>query len=553
MNRKTTRERTSDGAAPPQARPRRGGGGAEVVKEDGAKAAAQSMIHRVAGDVLLPYQVRWIANTAAVKVAEKSRRVGITWAEAADAALSAAATAGMDTWYLGYNRDMAREFVETAAGWARQFNKAARAIEEIVLEDERRDLLAYRIRFASGHKIVALSSRPSNLRGKQGRAVIDEAAFHDDLPELLKAALAFTMWGGLVRVISTHNGADNPFNELVNDIRAGRRPFSLHRVTLDDALAEGLYHRICRKAGRRYSAAAEREWRARIFAEYGEAAAEELMCAPRASAGAFLSSMLVESRMRAGAPVLRWEVAEEFSERPEEYRVGAAREWCERNLDPELARLDNLMSCFGEDFGRNGDLSVFWPLQIQNNLVRRTPFVVELRRVPFRQQEQILFHIVDRLPRLIGGALDARGNGQYLAETARQRYGARVEQVMLSGQWYRENMPRYKAAFEDGMVELPRDAEILADHRALKIEHGYAHVPERRDRKGRHGDAAIAGALAYYASSIRAQQPAYTPAPRRAATMIAVRGERDQFGAPNEDDAPPLAVRGSRARQWAGM
>jgi phage FluMu gp28-like protein len=88
--------------------------------------------------------------------------------------------------------------------------------------------------------------------------------------------------------------------------------------------------------------------------------------------------------------------------------------------------------CFGEDFGRNGDLSVFWPLQIQSNLVRRTPFVVELRRVPFRQQEQILFYIVDRLPRLIGGALDARGNGQYLAETARQRYGARVEQVMLS-------------------------------------------------------------------------------------------------------------------------
>ena len=314
--------------------------------------------------------------------------------------------------------------------------------------------------------------------------MIDEAAFHDNLPELMKAAMAFTMWGGLVRVISTHNGAENPFNELVNDIRAGRRPYSLHRVTLDDALAEGLYHRMCQKAGRRYSAAAEREWRARIFAEYGDAASEELLCVPRASAGAFLSSMLIESRMRAGVPVLRWEVAAEFSERPEEYRVGAAREWCERNLDPALKGLDNLMSCFGEDFGRNGDLSVFWPLQIAPNLVRRTPFVVELRRVPFRQQEQILFYIVDRLPRLIGGALDARGNGQYLAETARQRYGARIEQVMLSAQWYRENMPRYKAAFEDGMVELPRDAEILADHRALEIEHGYAHISDRRDQKG---------------------------------------------------------------------
>jgi phage FluMu gp28-like protein len=525
----------------------------EALTSEPRGAALPSAIHSVARDVLLPYQVRWIADTSAVKVAEKSRRVGITWAEAADAALSAAAAAGMDTWYLGYNRDMAREFVETAAAWARQFNKAAHAIEEVALDDERHGLLAYRIRFASGHKIVALSSRPSNLRGKQGRAVIDEAAFHENLPELLKAALAFTMWGGAVRVISTHNGADNPFNELVNDIRAGRRPFSLHRVTLEDALGEGLYYRICQKAGRRYTAEGEREWRARIFAEYGDAANEELLCVPRASAGAFLSSMLVEHRMRAGVPVLRWDAAPDFGEQPEEYRFKAAREWCERNLDPVLGRLDNLMSSFGEDFGRTGDLTVFWPMQIGNDLVRRTPFVVELRRVPFRQQEQILFYILDRLPRLIGGALDARGNGQYLAEVARQRYGARVEQVMLSAQWYRENMPRYKAAFEDGTIELPRDGEILADHRALEIEHGYAHVPERRDQKGRHGDAAIAGALAFYASSIRAQPPAYTPAPPRTTGMRFARGRVDPFGPPADDDALVTSMRAGRARALAAV
>lgn len=496
-----------------------------------------------ARDVLLPYQVRWLADQSPVKVAEKSRRVGITWTEAADAALTAAAAAGMDTWYLGYNRDMAREFVETAAAWARQFNKAARAIEEIAIDDERRDLLAYRIRFASGHKIVALSSRPSNLRGKQGRAVIDEAAFHDNLPELLKAALAFTLWGGRVRVISTHNGADNPFNELVNDIRAGRRPFALHRITLDDALEDGLYHRMCQKLGRRWGIEDEREWRARIFDEYGEAADEELMCVPRSSGGAFLSAILIESRMRAGAPVLRWEVPAEFAERPEQVRAAAAREWCERNLDPVLAALDpGLMSCFGEDFGRLGDLTVIWPLQIGADLVRRTPFVIELGRVPFRQQEQILFHMADRMPRLVGGALDARGNGQYLAETARQRYGARIAQVMLSTNWYREHMPRYKAAFEDGMLELPRDAEILADHRALVIDDGFAHVAERRDRNGRHGDSAIAGALAYYASTLAPpQEIAYTPAG----------GERrDPFGARDADDAS-VYRRGARARAWA--
>ncbi|MGH8338319.1 MAG: hypothetical protein ACRETL_16185, partial [Gammaproteobacteria bacterium] len=85
----------------------------------------QSATEKRASNVLLPYQIKWLADEAQVKVAEKSRRVGITWAEAADSALKAAAQKGMDTWYLGYNRDMALEFIETAAVWARQLNKAA--------------------------------------------------------------------------------------------------------------------------------------------------------------------------------------------------------------------------------------------------------------------------------------------------------------------------------------------------------------------------------------------------------------------------------------------
>ena len=470
-------------------------------------------------DVLLPYQIRWIADEAPVKVAEKSRRIGLTWTEAAASALSASASKGMDTWYLGYNRDMALEFVETAAAWARQFNKAARAIEEIAIDDERRDILAYRIRFSSGHKIVALSSRPSNLRGKQGRAVIDEAAFHDDLKGLLKAALAFTMWGGCVRVMSTHNGANSPFNELVNEIRAGRRPYSLHRVTLDEAISDGLYNRICMKLGLKWSSAGEAEWRSRIFEEYGEEADEELLCIPRASGGAFLSSVLIEGRMREGVPVIRWEMPAEFAGRPEGERTRIAQDFCEEQIAPHLKGLEpNAMSFVGEDFGRSGDLTVIWLLQLMSNTTRRTPFVVELRNIPFRQQEQVLFYVADRLPRFVAGAMDARGNGQYLAETAMQRYGSRIRQVMLSTEWYRENMPRYKAAFEDGMIELPRDAEILADHRALVMEKGVARVPDRRtgtsEGKRRHGDAAIAGALAYFASQTEAKEIAYQAAPR---------------------------------------
>ncbi len=294
----------------------------------------------------------------------------------------------------------------------------------------------------------------------------------------------------------------------------------MHRITLDDAIGDGLYHRICRKLHTRWTAAGEAQWRARLFEEYGEEGDEELLCIPRRSGGAFLSSALIEARMREEIPVIRWEMPPEFAQCAEDERVRAAADFCAAEIAPHAAALEpDAMSWCGEDFGRSGDLTVIWPLQARKNLVRRTPFVIELRNIPFRQQEQILFYTIDRLPRFAGGAMDARGNGQYLAETAMQRYGQRIRQVMLSADWYRENMPRYKAAFEDGMIELPRDADILADHRALVMDQGVVRVPERRLRgasgKPRHGDSAIAGALAYYASKLDATAIAYAAVPRR--------------------------------------
>ncbi len=474
--------------------------------------------------VLLPYQRQWIADDASVKVYEKSRRIGITWAESADAALDAGTSLGSDWWYIGYNKEMAQEFVEAAAGWARRFNQAVQRTEEIMVADPDKDILAYRIHFRSGHKIVGLSSRPSNLRGKQGVAIIDEAAFHEELSELLKAALAFTIWGGRVHVISTHNGAANPFNQLVLDIRAGRRPYSLHRTTLDDALSQGLYRAICRDAEVPWTTIGENAWRTELMAEYGSDGEEELLCVPSSSSGVFLSSALIEARMNAAIPVLRWNCAPSVIERGNAALTKDAEDWIAAELAPAMTRLDpESMSCFGEDFGRSGDLTVIWPLQIAADLVRRTPFLVELRNVPFKLQAQVLFYVIDRLPRFIGGAMDARGNGQYLAEEAVLKYGARVEQVMLSVDWYRENMPRYKAAFEDAKIEIPRHADILADHRLLRMQQGVARLTERRVRGGdghqRHGDSAIAGALAFYASYSNHQEYDYIPVNSRSARM----------------------------------
>lgn len=213
-------------------------------------------------------------------MAEKSRRIGLSWADAADSALCAASSNGSDTWYLGYNREMSEQYVIDVAFWAKAYGLAAAKVEEFVLEDEDNDILAFRVRFASGHKVTALSSRPSNLRAKKGRIRIDEAAFHDDLSGLLKAAIAILMWGGSVAVWSTHNGVDNDFNCLIEQIKSGELDYSLHKTTLDDALSDGLYKRICMVEGSQWTVEAQEKWRTQLYKDYGIAASEELDCLP---------------------------------------------------------------------------------------------------------------------------------------------------------------------------------------------------------------------------------------------------------------------------------
>ncbi|MDF5842108.1 hypothetical protein P4053_08840 [Pseudomonas aeruginosa] len=222
--------------------------------------------------VFLGYQQRWFEDESPIMIAEKSRRTGLTWAEAGRNVINAAKPrrrGGCNTFYVGSKQEMALEYIAACALFARAFNELAEAdVYEQTFWDEgkKEEILTYMIRFPkSGRKIQALSSRPSNLRGLQGDVVIDEAAFHESLEELLKAALALTMWGNKVRLISTHNGVDNPFNQYIQDAREGRKDYSVHRITLDDAIVEGLYKRICFVTGQEWSPEAEKAWRDGLY------------------------------------------------------------------------------------------------------------------------------------------------------------------------------------------------------------------------------------------------------------------------------------------------
>ncbi|NBJ36611.1 hypothetical protein GE191_23440 [Serratia fonticola] len=461
-------------------------------------------------EVLLGYQRRWIADDSPLKIAEKSRRTGITWAEAADGALTAAkakSAGGTNHFYVGSNKEMAREFIDAAAMWAKAYDLAAEDVCEEVLVDDDKDILTFVIYFASGFKVQALSSNPSNLRGMQGNVTIDEAAFHDRLAEVLKAALALTMWGAKVRLISTHNGTENLFNELIQDSRAGKKRYSIHTITLDDACRDGLYKRICQVKGREWSQEAEDQWKADLLRDTAtqDDALEEYYCVPKNGSGTYLPRSIRERSARGLGPVLRFAGTPEFNAMPEPIRALDMQEWLDTNLLPVLSQLpQDKRHALGEDFARSGHLTVFAPITVNTDTTREVPFLVELANVPYKQQEQALFFICDRLPRRDGIKLDARGNGNYLAEQAAERYGNEVEMVMPSVPHYRENMPRFKAALEDDELLVPKHEDVINDLGAIQVLRGVPGIDDREstgsDGHKRHGDSAYAIFLAYLAS-----------------------------------------------------
>ncbi|NEW96928.1 hypothetical protein [Rhodopseudomonas sp. BR0G17] len=488
----------------------------------------------LAEGVLMKHQADWIGDESDLKLGVKGRRTGITFAEALDHTLIAAAkrsAGGQNCFYIGDTKDKGREFIGYVAHFAKIVAGELVSVEEFLFEDQKEDgttsmISAFRIRFASGHRVEALSSRPENIRGLQGVVCIDEAAFHADVRAVLDAVNALLIWGGKIRVISTHNGVLNAFNDLVREARAGKTPFSVHDIPFGDAVKNGLFKRVCLMRGDTWTPEAEAAWEAKIRAAYGPRTAamkQELDAIPAESEGAALTRVQIEACMRQGIPIVRWTCEDELKNAPEDVRKRTALDFCERELQPILDKLDRRRQhVFGEDFARTGDLTAIIPLEIGTDLVRRAVFVLELRNAPFDVQRIVLFYVVERLPRMSGGMLDATGNGAYLAEATAQKFGAMIVEVKLSVEWYKLNMPAYVEAFNDGTIVLPADEDVLRDHQGLQYVGTIIKVPDDHSSKGadgfnRHGDTAIAGALGFAASRANLPEYAYQAATAEAA------------------------------------
>ena len=247
-----------------------------------------------------------------------------------------------------------------------------------------------------------MTSSPRGFRSK-GRpgdlAIVDEAAFVDNIDAVLKAALAFTNWGGRVRIISTHNGEGNAFNALLRDIRDGRKPGAVHRVTLRGALGQGLYSRIAAVTGQPDTPGAAAAWEAAIRARHGHHAAEELDCIPSAGGGAWITFNLIR-----GA---------ESAEAGQPDRRGAGPVW------------------IGVDVARRRDLWVAAVIEESSGTLWLRE-IATLRDAPFSEQRAEVRRLA-ALYRPLRIVVDQTGMGEAVVEQLREDHGRMtVEGVLLT-------------------------------------------------------------------------------------------------------------------------
>ena len=84
--------------------------------------------------VLLPYQSAWVFDRSPIKVCEKGRQEGYTWATACEAVQVASTRredGGCHVWFMITSQQDAREFIDECARWVEHLAPAIHACPEV--------------------------------------------------------------------------------------------------------------------------------------------------------------------------------------------------------------------------------------------------------------------------------------------------------------------------------------------------------------------------------------------------------------------------------------
>jgi phage FluMu gp28-like protein len=433
--------------------------------------------------LLLPFQKTWLEDRGAMSLGEKSRRIGWTWVHGLGVTLDRIDPNGDGSNYYHSSTDQSAsvEFIDYCAEWAHMANAVAKVKEEKELIDEQ-EINALVMKFDNGTKIVAGTSNPKFFRSKGGDAGLDEFAFHAQGRELVKAAHATALfWGHRMRIWSTHKGESSYFNTMIKSARKGELKARVHRVTILDAVQQGIVERIIMRKKKLSNPpepdeTARKDWLAELRATCPDEDTwnEEYMVMPSSEANALLTYELIAGCERSA----------------EELKVVE---------DPNELKFNGGFTV-GWDVARKKDKSLIWALRKIGD-VFETPLIKSFQNTRYGTQEDYFNLLMSK--GATRACIDSTGLGGQLAERAIERWGAhRVEAVNFSAPVKSELAIPLKRLFEDKLVRIPAEASIREGlHKVRKITTAAGNVrfDAKHDEEG-HADEFWALALAYHAA-----------------------------------------------------
>ena len=423
----------------------------------------------------LKYQSRWINNNSQFGLCEKSRRIGITYAESYRVTRDLASNnvKNNKVWFSSADLSAAEEFIDYVGFWAKYLNTAAKYVGEVVI-DKDDDITAHRVTFSNGAECNAISSNPTRFRSKGGDVILDEFAHHRDQEKMFTAAKPSMMWGNRVRIISTHNSDESFFNGLVKEImkkdEGTMKSWSHFKTTIEDAIKDGLIDTILGHKATKEEAAKFLEDTFSGMTQ--EAIDEEFYCIPRSASNTHL---------------LNYEL------------INAV----ERDdiLDELLANITGDLYV-GMDVGRKNNPSIIWILERLGELLYSRK-VIALKNIPYSQQREILYGVLSH-KNFRRACIDATGIGNQLAEEAQDQYGKlRVEPVMFTPRSKEDLASHTYVMVEGKKVLIPRDKIIREDLysvKAVTTSAGNVRYEADQTKEGGHADYFFALALALMAA-----------------------------------------------------
>lgn len=442
----------------------------------------------------LPYQINWLKDESPIKIWEKSRRIGATYVQAYEDVRDCVKKYVPAVWFSSADESAAKEYILYCEKWARLFNAAAKYLGEIVLDDVK-NIKTFVIEFANGARIHALSSNPKAFRSKGGKVILDEFAWHEDQERLWSAARPCITWGFPLRILSTHNGTNCRFYKFIDRVKKGKLNWSLHSVTIHDAVSQGLVDKILgRKATDEEKETWLKEQRESCFDE--NTWLQEYCCIPVDEASAFITYEMLST-------VERDDIL-----------------WTAQGDSP----LGDLYG--GMDIGRKKDLSVIWIIEKLGH-VKYTRLVKVMEKATFSVQRETLFEILKH-PRLRRFCIDATGIGMQLSEEAQDAFGKyKVESVTFTNTAKEDMAYGLKNSIEDRLLYIPSDFEIREDFHSIRkitTSSGNIRFDVAASEARGHADRFWACALANHAAGDKSTGPIYIASRKRRETFELTKG-----------------------------